>query len=65
MSGVSLPNHGFKAAITTVGGVAGFGYVPVPLSVSIVVAAVAVGVVIVGAIVVRLSFRPGRAASLR
>ena len=60
MSGGSLPHTGFKAAVA-LGGVAGLGYVPVPLS--IVMAAIAVGFVIAGAIFVRLSFRPGRAAS--
>jgi hypothetical protein len=62
VSGGSLPRTSIKAVLA-VGGVAELGYVAVPLP--LVLAATAVAIVIAGAIFVRLSFRPGRAASRR
>lgn len=61
MSGGSLPRTGIKAVV--IGGVGGVGVYAVPLP--MVLAAVAAVLVVAGALLVRFSFRPGRAASRR
>lgn len=61
MSGGSLPKTGMGAI--TVGGVAGVGYYTVPIPVMIALTGAAL--VIVGAVLIRFTFRPGRSAARR
>ncbi|WP_326551020.1 hypothetical protein [Micromonospora sp. NBC_01813] len=62
MSAASLPRTGTQAAIT-IGGIGGLGQLSLPLPAALVTAAAMM--IVIGALLVRLSFRPGRPASDR